>query len=211
MNFSTHNSYGEKMSWIHNLVENHPDVSLEKTNCMGTIAYVQHHIVLHWISEYILDLFQRDVKLKNTDGAKVLDGIKATLECNLYEPIVGIFGLIQFGRLLKQTKKENITSEDCILWITNSILLSSKMHEDHILRAREFYEESKLEELEISFLTFLHHERNVFEILNYELNIKQEDIQNFINTNSKSVSSKVVDIVFEKCGFCFATRRKLTL
>ena len=172
---------------------------------------MQHNIVYHWISEYILELFERDVKLKNVDGFEVLKGINGTLECNLYEPIISIFGLIQFEKLLKLRKEEEqLTSEDCILWLSNCILLSSKMHEDHRLRTKEFYEETKLEELGISFHEFLHHERNVFKILDYNLNIKQDEIQIFIESNSRSISSKVVSIIWEKCKFCFEQRRKLT-
>jgi hypothetical protein len=187
------------------MTQNNSDICLKNSKCHGTIAYVQHHIVLYWIEEHISHFFQNS-KFEQVDVPKFIEGIQGVLESGLYEPIINIIGIIFFEKVLQI--QQEVSTEECILFFSSCILLSSKMHEDHTLRAKEFYEEAKFKKQNISFSKFLETERNVLKMLDYNLNIEFKEIEEFINLNSKLISSKVVSMIWKKCQFCFEKRRQ---
>jgi hypothetical protein len=190
------------------MTQNNSEICLKNSKCHGTIAYVQHHTVLFWIQEHFAEYFQKEnSNFENVDVTKFIEGIKGVLESGLYEPIMNIIGIIFFEKVL-EIQNQKVSTEECILFFSSCILLSSKMHEDHTLRAKEFYEEGKFKKQNISFEKFLEMERNILKILDYKLNIEFKEIEEFINLNSKFISTKVVSMIWKKCQFCFETRRQ---
>jgi hypothetical protein len=170
-----HKSFLEKQPWIDDILQ--PLESMRKP-----IPLFQHDVVFNFLSETLYSITDdKSIKLSEIRNIFHLYLLRTP-----FDPLTYILALLFFERIQKlETIEQGYTEK----FFSICVLLSCKINEDVYLGNSKFFHffEENFEDLK----EFNQLEKNILQVLNYELYVSSEELKQFILSKCQCLSGKI--------------------